>query len=233
MISIPVLSIQNHGFRILNIQNYFDLTTALSTYHNYPLNGGISVIPELEIQDIAHGFFYLTQICTLHELKILTDSGKDCVYSNNGTELKDTESIEICHYHTYQILNNQITDMFGHIQKAEFYDIPFLELFPWWKEVNYTIRFQTWFQYSNGSEAKKGIKPILSFEWGLAAHAAKENDKWNLNHESFSSDDEINKSVVRYDESDPAKIPCHFPHLMNEVQTFTRSHPELQSNYTP
>jgi hypothetical protein len=230
MIKIESLDIKSRGFQILAIQDYFDLTTAEKTYPHSPMDGGIVVIPELTIQNIKDGKFYISQICKNHQLNITSDTGKQYIY-NNDEVLRDSEGPSACHYMHYHIIDNKIKSWVKLDETVVFHDSPYKGLFPWWQRVDYEIEFQTWFQYSYSPEFNIDVIPLISFDWILKASAIKTNDIWKLENSKFSDEAEIKKSIKEFSIQAPPLIPCDLKHLATEVRSFGEQHPELRKDF--
>lgn len=231
MVQITNLNIEIEGLKILAIDNYFDLTTAKSIYQCSPTDGGIKITPTLSIQGVSTGYFYITQICPKHSLKILTKNNNEYHFEVKDEILNDTPSTAQCHFKWYKIIDNSITDFASNSNKVIFFDAPFKELFHWWQEVNYDIEFETWFQYSSSPQLNIDIKPILKFNWGLNCKTIKQNDQWIIAKSTHSPIESILASVQYLTSNDKALSPCHLNHLGETVREFSFAHDELKKNY--
>ncbi len=214
MIEIDDLDIEIVPFKILPINNYFDLTTSKSKYTKNPFDGGIKVTPLIsKINDTLNGYFYITQICNSHNLKIVSKGSKERTFDSNGQKYNDVHNDCQTHLEFYFIKNGIVDDpkKMGNSQIV-FNDSPFMQLCPNWNEIHYKIEFETWFQYNNDMMNKlNGIKPLLSFKWYLNCVAVNIGDNWIITDSEFSNVDEIKNSMKRYTNLD-------YPLLPNELK---------------
>lgn len=203
---------QSNGFRLLNIDNSIDLTTATEPYDRYPSNnnGGVVIRPSLKIENVVDGKVFFTQIAVYHKLSIFTDKGGEYLYENPCT-LKDTVfTYEQYYGSSYPIKNNILS-----IQ-PEFYDAPFQELLPFYIHVEYDLHFQTWLQYQSSVDCKY---PILSFDWCLSTIADKVKS-WKIIKNEFWNSKEIADSLRRKTSSDSFLEITDMPHLSSQVREF-------------
>jgi hypothetical protein len=232
MVQIRNLNTINiEGFKVLPIDGYYDLTTARSIYQCSPTDGGIKIVPTLAIENISSGYFYITQICTKHILKILTENNNECLFDNKGEIFRDTPSPARCHFAYYKITNNTIVNLANSSNQVVFFDAPFKELFSWWTEIEFVIEFETWFQYSNSIELNTDIKPILKLNWELECKAMKQDNEWMVAHSNYSSVESINSSIEYFNSNDNARLPLDLRHLGTTVHEFSLLHDELDRNY--
>jgi hypothetical protein len=212
------LNISISGFRLLKIKNSMDLTTAEYKYESCPedLNGGIQVIPNSVNLNVKSGIFFITQICTYHTLKIESNNKWSC-FESRGEKFKDTHSPSECHCSNYKIKDNKIFDPLGILEKKiEFWDAPYLELQELWTEIDYDIKFETWFQYKDDKDQR--IVPMLSFQWFLKANAKKNRDTWVIVNESHSDKEDIRKSLKTHDPNEDGVSPCNLRQLNSTIR---------------
>ncbi len=222
MIEFQNVQIELEGFKILPIHDYFDLTTAISAYEYSPSDGGINLNVQIsKIDNISEGYFYCTQICNNHKLKISTINS-NYLFDSFGETFKDTPNQNSCHFKTYPIKNNVIQYLLGN--KIEIFDAPFIELFPWWTAVEYHIEFETWLQYSKSEIINNDIQPILKLNWNLYCQTHQENNEWIIDSSKLSTNEDIFKSVHYFDLGDEPLIPCKLKHLGQTVDEFRSEH---------
>lgn len=226
MITIKDLDIRISGFRILPIHNYFDLTTADSSYQISPDNGGIRVNPQLEITGIEKGKFYITQICNSHNLVIEGKSGNTypLIISKDHC---DNSNLTSGHYKSFTIKNNQISLYEYHQSGYMFFDAPYRELMKHHDSIRYDIKFTTMFQYSLGSDTS--LIPLIKFNWWLECEARNSGSTWEIISEKYSTVNEIRDSIenLHGEGLNPAKLP----NLYKAVIDFKNSSPELKNDY--
>ena len=227
MIQIQDLKIEEiNGFQILPKQGYFDLTTAKSLYAIDPFDGGIRVVPQLHINDIENGRFYITQVCNKHILRIKLPNNIEKVFNSSDKIYNDTPSCARKHFHVFFISNNEIDDpssKFGN--RVVFFDPPYMPLYSKWSEIKYYIEFETWFQYSNNHILDHDVHPLLSFKWILRCEAINIGNNWAITESMHSSEEDIRKSIIYYSSLDEPLLPSvpGFKNLSEEVKIFLNS----------
>lgn len=229
MIELQNIQIDIEGLKILPIENYYDLTSGCNIYNKSPHDGGLSFKSNVVLNDFEEGYVYVTQICTHHNLKISTLNGEYFFDSQNEI-FRDTPSTTSCHFRFFPIKNNVVKNFNVNQNEITFFDAPFTELFPWWTAIDYSVKFETWIQYSNTSILNINMKPILKFNWELQAKANQENELWAISNPIHSSAENITDSIHYFSATDDPLFPCDLRHLGNTVQEFKLQHQELKKS---
>jgi hypothetical protein len=229
MIELQNIQIEIEGLKILQIDQYYDLTSGCVEYDVSPNSGGLSFKSEAIINDINEGYIYVTQVCTNHILKIGT---LNAMYSfdSQGEIFRDTPSTQSCRFKFFQIKDNFIRDFSGNQNEFAFFDAPFRELLPCWTAIDYELKFETWIQYSKTANLNIDLKPLLKFNWELEAKENQVNDLWVISSSSYSNVDNIKNSIQYLSENDNPFLPCELRHLGNTMREFYLQHDELKKN---
>lgn len=119
----------------------------------------------------------------------------------------------------HHIVSNRISDYFE--ENLIYMDAPFLGLRQDWNRVEYSISFETWFQYCDNSDSR--ICPLLSFHWQLKATAEKDADQWVIRESYNTSTNEIMNSMVTYTPDQEPLDVGNLPSIGAEVRRILNS----------
>lgn len=156
MIEIASLDIEMNGFQVYKLATHDELTLGMEYINGLSYTGGIRVMPHItNIKSIQKGLFIITQICLSHNLSIITTQGGLHNFNSGNEVFVDTPSATNKHYDTRLIRDNELHS------SVVFTDAPRRGLSNNWIAFDYSIIFETWFQYVNCADER--IRPLLKF----------------------------------------------------------------------
>lgn len=157
------------------------------------INPGIRVFPNLEIPRKFNGFIYITQFLeTSIDFKFYNYQP-----SHFHPKGKIADGLFHNHYSIYRVrLGKSYNCQPNKVGKIYFSDAPHQYLDSAMHELNYVVKFKTYFQYSEGNKLFDNLGTLCSFQWSLKYEAIRRSGQWSIENQKNSTNQDILNSFV-------------------------------------